>query len=80
MGGSVEAILVLFDRGFVRQSATDMVHGYGSVTRSQRPNEIPVVKGPGRVTMNHDKGCAGTFIHVVILKPVDIHESGRKGV
>ena len=58
-----------------------MVGHHTTIRVLEAQDQVAVIKGPGRVTMEHEKGfVAGTFIQVMIAQMIQLQGMRRKGI
>ena len=58
-----------------------MVGHHTTIRVLEAQDQVAVIKGPGRVAMEHEKGfVAGTLIEVMITQTIQLQTMRRKGI
>ena len=52
----------------LRQATTDMIRNDAAKAALQRLNDVPIIEGPGRVSVNHYNGMPFSFVNIVHLE------------
>ena len=65
-----EGVGVGFPVGFVGFSAADVVRNDGAVAVAERGDQVAVIEGPGRISVEHDERFSAAFVQV--MEPVAV--------
>ena len=57
-----------------------MIRSDGAISSTQGFNQLTIVKGPGRIAMDHHNRLTAAFIDVMVPEAIYIHEMRLKRI